>query len=386
MPQGSGRERSAVESSSPTAGGPPLRIAHVVHGLGVGGLETGLVNLISNLDPARFEHAVFCMKTLGPNAEKLKALGVPVEQVGREDSRNRLIILALARRFRGFRPHIVHTRNFGSVDGIIAARLARVPAVIHGEHGWDTADPQGTSPRRRRIRRLLSPMVTRYVCVSEHLGRWLSGHGPRIGAKITVIHNGVDLERFQALPRPRPPDGCFRIGTVGRLAPVKDQQCLLEAFDLLAAEHPRAHLVIAGGGELRESLTRRAQASPFAERIRLPGEIRDVPALLGSLDLFVLPSRNEGISNTILEAMAAGLPVVATDVGGNPELVRPEITGTLVPAGDPGALARVLAAYLNDPELGATRGRAGRERVGERFSLRRMISAYADLYSSCARR
>jgi sugar transferase (PEP-CTERM/EpsH1 system associated) len=363
----------------------PIRVVHVVFGLGVGGLENGLVNLVSGTDPERFDHTVLCMKTLGPNAARLEAAGARVELVGRLHSRNLLIIPKLYRRLRRLRPHIVHTRNFGTVDAIVAARLARIRVVVHGEHGWDTADMDGTSRRRRRVRLRLASRIRRFIAVSEHIGSWLADHGDAIASKVTVIHNGVDIRRFAAERRCRASPEDFTIGTAGRFAPVKDQASLIEAFNRLATDFPRARLLIVGEGDLDEQLHTAARTSEHQGRIEIRPTTPDMPEVYREMDLFALPSLNEGISNTILEAMASGLPVVASSVGGNPELVVEGVTGTLVEPARPGRLADAMKAYLARPELAMAHGTAGCKRATEHFSLERMQTAYERLYTDVLR-
>ena len=298
--------------------------------------------------------------------------------------------MRLARTLRRLRPDVVHSRNWGALDAVLAARLVRVPVVIHGEHGREVADPAGLNPRRNRIRRALSPLVDRFVTVSHDLERWLVHTVGIAGRKVVTIHNGVDTDRFTdegRCPVGRAAlgvaDDALVIGTVGRLDPVKDQQGLLDAFAALPRPD-RGVLVVVGDGPCRDALAARAAEPDLAGRVRLLGERADVATALSGFDVFALPSIAEGISNTILEAMACGLPVVATRTGGNPELVVEGVTGALVPVGDRGALARALGAYADDAHLRGLHGKAGRARAVEQFSLARMTRRHRELYAALA--
>jgi glycosyltransferase involved in cell wall biosynthesis len=204
--------------------------------------------------------------------------------------------------------------------------------------------------------------------------------------KVSTIPNGVDLTRFgpasQAAARRALglPGESTVVGTVGRLDPVKDQAALVRAFATLMGAYPEALLVLAGDGPCREELARLVAELGAGGRVRLLGECRDVPQVLAAMDLFVLPSLAEGMSNTILEAMAVGLPVVATRVGGNRELVDEGETGRLVPPGDPRALADAVAGYLDDAHVRGLHGKASRRRASETFALERMYRAHESLY------
>ncbi|HMS16299.1 MAG TPA: glycosyltransferase [Planctomycetota bacterium] len=366
--------------------GERIRIAHVNFSLGIGGLETGLINLISRLPKEVFAHGVFTVKGLGPNADRALAEGARVEQVGTTEGRNRTIIWKFVQRFRAFRPHIVHTRNFGAMDAIIAARLARVPVVVHGEHGYDRDDPDGTLRKRRIIRGAISPLVSRYVTVSDELNRWLCGHRGRFSGKVQTIHNGVDLERFAPVaahcPPPREP---IVIGTVARLVPIKDQVTLVRAFGILAREWPNLRLRMVGDGPCREELETEAENAGCRDRVDFTGGTDRVEDQYRAISLFVLCSINEGISNTILEAMACGRPVVATAGGGNPELGVPGETGALCPARNPESLASAVREYLARPALLSEHGAAGRLRAVQHFSIPRMIEDYRALYMGLLR-
>jgi glycosyltransferase involved in cell wall biosynthesis len=225
------------------------------------------------------------------------------------------------------------------------------------------------------------------TCVSRDIQTWLE-RDVRVRCPVVQIYNGVDTEVFRpgttgAEVRRElgcPPDAPL-VGCVGRLDPIKDHETLLRAFDELRRRFPAAQLVCVGDGAERARLTRLAGPG-----VHLLGTRTDTPRLLQAMDVFALASRNEGISNTILEAMATGLPVVASRVGGNPELVVDGGTGRLFQAGDVDALAAALAEYLGDPALRAAHGEAGRDRCLERFSVDAMVRAYEDVWRACGER
>ena len=211
--------------------------------------------------------------------------------------------------------------------------------------------------------------------------------------RIEQIYNGVDTERFVPADGARVAErGPFEhaphvlVGTVGRLEPIKDQLTLARAFVAALQQRPdlrdRLRLVLVGDGQLRGAVEQVLREGEVETLVWMAGSRDDVPALLRGLDLFVLPSLAEGISNTILEAMACGLPVLATDVGGNGELVQPGLTGTLVPAADPAAMAQALIAYADDPARGRREGQAGRLRAETTFGLQAMSDAYQALYDA----
>jgi sugar transferase (PEP-CTERM/EpsH1 system associated) len=367
-----------------------MRVAHVVHSLSVGGIENGLVNLVRGLPPGRFRHTVIVMTETGAMAGRLPG-EVDVWILGKRAGLDLSAVGRLTRLLWRARPHIVHSRNWGAIDAVLAARLAGVPCVIHGEHGRAITDLHGLSPRRNRARRVLAPLVDRFVTVSFDLRRWLVDVVGIADRKVTTIHNGVDTTRFcddnreEARRALGVPDHAFVVGTVGRLDPVKDQLGLLEAFARLGDRHPAAVLVVVGDGPLQTALATRIQQPDLAGRVRLLGERHDVPRLLKAFDLFVLPSLGEGLANTLLEAIATGLPVVATRVGGNPEVVADGVNGRVVPAGDPLVLADAIGTYLDDPVLRTLHGKASRERAVEYFNLPRMATAYGELYLTVAR-
>lgn len=363
-----------------------IRVLHVIDALGVGGTELGLASVIERTK-SRIAHAVCCVRSGGATAERLTARGVPITVLHKRAGNDWSLPLRFARLCRQMTPDIVHTRNWGSVDAIIGARLARAPVVIHGEHGRDASDPEGTNRRRNRVRRVLSLFVDRMVAVSEQLQSWLIRDVGIPETKVALLKNGVDTQRFQMrsdrdalrLNHGYSPEDII-IGTVGRLDPVKNQTALLEVLAELRPAYPNLRVVIVGDGPEREPLSCEIANRGLHETATLFGHRDDVPAVLNMLDIFVLPSLGEGMCNTILEAMSVGLPVVATRVGGSPELVDDGTTGQLVPARDAGALARAIARYATDERLRRDHGAAGRRRVVEEFTLDRMVERYVALY------
>ncbi len=360
-------------------------VAHVVHSLGIGGLENGVVNLVNTAGP-RFRHVIVCMTTDGVLRNRLKP-AVEIFTLGKRRGHDLRAFVRLVRVLRQTRPAIVHSRNWAAFDAVLAARLARVPLVVHGEHGREVTDPDGQNRRRNWARRALAPLVNRFVTVSQDLRRWLIEDVRLPAHKVTTIQNGVDLTRFghhgrhEARLRLGLPAEALVLGTVGRLDPVKDHATLIQAFAGLAPAHPDAALLIVGDGPCRSDLDRLVTGIGLENRVRLFGSRADVPVVLATMDVFVLPSVAEGMSNTILEAMATGLPVVATRVGGNPELIEDGVGGALVPRHDQAALTEALSAYLDDGNLRSVHGKASRQRAVDHFGLERMCAAYVDLYS-----
>jgi len=366
----------------------PIRILHLVDSLGKGGLENGMVNLLGRLDPLRFEHVVCAIRELGANAGQLPE---PVRLVCLDrQAGSRVQTPAMVRVIREFRPQVVHSRNWGAIEGVFAARWSGSCAVIHGEHGL-TVDAAAREPQRRIwMRRLAYGLAHRVVAVS---GQLRAHHAARTGfaaERITVIHNGVDTRRFRPDLETRErvrrelglPDGEFCIGCVGNLLPVKDHMTLLRAMGEFAQESRAWRLLLIGEGPERPALEAFVNRAEWRGRVCLLGSSNRVAELLQAIDAYVLPSVFEGISNALLEAMASGIPAIATAVGGNPEVIIDGVSGLLFPAGDSGRLAGHLRALEAQPEMRQRLGREARRRVAEEFSIDSMAGKYADLYQA----
>lgn len=372
----------------------PIRIMHVVDHLGKGGLENGVVNLIEHLDPARFEHVVYAIRKLGPNAERLEKRQVQVICQGKQDTDSPIQIGALVRGIRTVRPDIVHSRNWAAVEAVLAGQWVRFCKVVHSEHGLE-ADAQAREPRRRIwFRRLAYELADRVLSVS---GQLRDLHAQRTGfdsRRITVIHNGVDRERYRPDPLARVrlrgelglSDDQFCIGCVGNFFPVKDQMTALRAMEGVAAREKQWHLLLIGDGPERPRLEAFVEAhAGWRQHVTFLGTSHRVPELLQAMDVYVLPSIAEGISNSLLEAMASGIPVVATETGGNPEVVVDRESGLLFPVSDDRTLAAHLLTLREQDHLRRDLAQRALRRVREEFSLQSMVSKYADLYESLGR-
>jgi sugar transferase (PEP-CTERM/EpsH1 system associated) len=368
-------------------------IAHVLFSFDCGGLENGVANLINGLDERAFRHTVIALTGSDWMRQRIKRTDVQVHLLEKREGKDPAAYLRLFRLLRQLRPAIVHTRNLGAIDGAMVARLAGVSRCIHGEHGWDVFDPQGASRKYRTLRRVLSPAIHRFVTVSRELEQWLTSVVGIPTRKVQRICNGVDVGRFRpsdgdaraVLPPQTFPKEAFVVGTVSRFSAIKDPLALVTAF-IEARAMPggeRLRLVMVGDGELRQEAEERLRQVGAADAAWLPGARTDTPELLRAFDLFVLGSLREGISNTILEAMATGVPVLATRTGGNPELVQGGVTGELIEPRETAALAECILRYATQPERCAAHGRAGRERAVREFSLERMLSDYNAVYRGC---
>ena len=369
-------------------GRPPL-IAHVIYRLDFGGLENGLVNLVNRLPRDRYRHAIICLAGFNPAfRERIRNPDVEVISLDKRPGKDLGAYLRFWRLLRRLKPDIVHTRNLGTVDMQWVACAAGVKHRVHGEHGWEASDPQGLNPKGLRIRRGCRSVIHRYVPMSQDIARWLQEHVGVEAGRVRQLYSGVDTEKFTPSLQPSPAgvgegwgEGSrLTLGTVGRLDPVKNQSSLLKALAGLSPRFPNLRLTVVGDGPLRASLETQAASLAIIDKVTFTGARSDTPDLMRGFDVFVLPSINEGISNTILEAMATGLPVVAGRVGGNPELVVDGVTGRLYDPADPASLEQALLPYLTDPALRQAHGKAARDRVVQNFSLDAMVTRYSALY------
>ncbi|MDR1708117.1 MAG: TIGR03088 family PEP-CTERM/XrtA system glycosyltransferase [Candidatus Accumulibacter sp.] len=372
-------------------------VVHVVYRFDVGGLENGVVNLINHMPAGAYRHAVVALTEITDFRRRVEREDVEFIALAKPPGHALRLYPRLFRLFRRLRPAIVHTRNLSALEAVVPARAAGAAACIHGEHGRDVGDLDGSNRKYQWLRRLYRPFVTYYIALSRDLEHYLTGKVGVPAARVCQIYNGVDTRRFRPADARRAIAGCpfvgenlWLVGTVGRMQTVKNQTGLAEAFVLALERSPELaaslRLVMVGEGPLREASRAILERAGCAHLAWLPGERDDVPEVLRGLDCFALPSLAEGVSNTILEAMASGLPVLATDVGGNAELVANGKTGRLVPPGDAPALAAEIAALAARREEARQLGRAGREAAERGFSLAAMVDRYRELYDRALER
>jgi sugar transferase (PEP-CTERM/EpsH1 system associated) len=369
-------------------------VLHVVHRFDTGGLENGIVNLINHMPSERYRHAVLAVTAVTDFRHRIRRDDVQFHALHKPPGQGLWVYPKFLRLLADWRPAVVHTRNFGTLEFQLPAALARVPARVHGEHGRDIDDLDGSSRRHRWGRRLYGPCVQHYIALSNDLADYLRRDIGVAPDKVSQVYNGVDSQRFHPAAQEAAPAlaGCpfqapehWLVGTVGRMQPVKNQLLLARAFVRALAGAPalrsRLRLVMIGDGPLRAEAQALLAAAGCADLAWLPGERSDVPDVMRTLQAFVLPSLAEGVSNTILEAMACGLPVVATPVGANAELVRHEATGLVLPPGfDEGPMAEAIIRLATDPVAAAAWGAQGRQDVVQRFSMAAMAERYAGVY------
>lgn len=369
-----------------------------MHRFDTGGLENGVVNLINHMPEDRFRHAIVALTEVTDFRDRVKRRDVEFVALHKPAGQGVWQFPKWFRMLRRMRPDIVHTRNLAALECQIPAWVARVPIRIHGEHGRDVGDLDGSNRIYQRVRRFYRPFVHHYLALSRDLAQYLASEIKVPQSRITQVYNGVDTHRFQPAPEgpilirdcPFHPAHHWIVGTVGRMQAVKDQVTLARAFvhalDLEPALKKRLRLVMIGDGPLRAQAQAVLQDGGVAELAWLPGERSDVADIMRGLHAFALPSLAEGISNTVLEAMASALPVIATDVGGNADLVVPGETGDIIAAADPLAMARRILHLAHEPGQARSRGIAGRQRVESQFSMQAMVANYQRVYEEQLRR
>lgn len=370
-------------------------IVHVMYSFSVGGLENVIVQLINRLPAERFSHVVLSLTSISDFKDRITQADVKFIELHKPPGHAVPLYPRVYKLLRELRPDVVHTCNLAALEMVPVAWAAGVARRVHAEHGWDALDPAGQNLKYQRLRKVYRPFVSHYVAVSKDLSSYLGNAVGVPGHRRSLVPNGVDTQVFspaeagasRAVPGcPFDPHTHWLIGTVGRLQTVKNQPLLARAFVRLMQENPslveRARLVIVGEGPLRSEVEAILGNAGLLHLAWLPGARTDVPAILRSLNCFVLPSETEGTSCTLQEAMACGLPSVCTAVGGTVDMVTPGVTGQLVPGGDEVSMARALAQYMLNPDIARQHGLAARAMAESRFGMDAMLAQYAQLFEA----
>ncbi len=347
------------------------------------------------MPPQSYRHAVLSLTEVTEFRDRVQHNDVEFIELKKGAGHCLKIYPQIYRILKRLGPVVVHTNNLAALEVVVPAWAAGVPVRIHSEHGSEGFDLGGASNRYKLLRRIYRPFVSHYIAVSTDLYTYLLDQVRLPKQRVSRIYNGVDINRFHPPidGKPEPIQGCpfdfnrhWLVGTVGRMQPVKDQLNLVRAFahalELQPNLRARLRLVMVGDGPLRSQSLELLKNFGLDELAWLPGERSDIPALMRGLHCFVLPSLSEGLSYTILEAMASGLPVIATTVGGNSELVQQGQTGELVPANDPRTLGRAVAWLANASGAAESMGKAGQSFVTNFFSQHAMVQSYKNLYDT----
>jgi glycosyltransferase involved in cell wall biosynthesis len=368
-----------------------IRVLFLIDKLHRAGAQVQLALLAARLDRSRFQPEVVTLQENGPLADSLQAAGVPVSSLGLRrlyGPRGVAAFHALARRLRASRVDVLHTYLVSAnVYGALAGRVAGVPAIVTSRR--DTGFSRNW--RLRLVEEwLVNPKVDRVVAVSEAAAAAARRERGLGAERVLTIENGVDLaawdpaahdaalaRRDLGLPAEAPV-----AGVIANLVPVKGHSDFLRAAALVGARLPAARFLLVGSGPLRDSLENQARALGLGDKVVFAGPRDDVARALAALDLLVVASHTEGLSNVLLEAMAMGRPVLATRVGGNPAVVQDCETGRLVPPADPTALGAAMLEMLEDRSRSLALGRRARAWVAERFSAGQMVHRHEQLYES----
>jgi sugar transferase (PEP-CTERM/EpsH1 system associated) len=393
-------EESSPALAEQTPADPPkpterLRILHVIPQLRPGGTEYTLLRLIKGLGEETFDHRICATRGIDPDFAAEEGVAGKVFVAGNPDQAYQFPFFRLARIMRAFRPHVVHSRNWGGLEAVPAARFSGVPVVIHSDHGYEMDSLTGFPLRRRLFRRLAYAMTDVVFTNTKELRDYHAGQVWASSERIRVISNGVDTAKFAPQPavrlRKRQELGLSEesvvLGSVGRLVKIKDYGTLLKAASLLIERGVDVRVLLVGAGPEMATLQKQArEIDHLLGRVLFAGASDRIPEYLNAMDVFVLPSFGEGMSNVLLEAMASGLPVVATRVGGNTELIAEERTGFLFSPGDVAGLADLLHQRFHDGASRQRLGVAARQRAISEFSFERMVREYRNLYMELAAR
>jgi sugar transferase (PEP-CTERM/EpsH1 system associated) len=361
------------------------RLMIITHNLAIGGLQQIVVNLAQNICKDKFSISILCLRDLGEYVSEIDRLGIKVHFVWKGKRTNYFLFFRIANLLRKEKIHIIHTHNSQSlVDGTLGALLSGVRNIIHTEHGRIFPD------KRRYIlmERILSRFVFKVVGVSDQTSQNMNKYVRIPFSKITTIVNGIDGSKYRPDIEkkakkeelgldPQAPV----IGTIGRLVKEKGIEYLIMALKTIVADYPGIRLMIVGQGILQQSLRELVNQNGLKDNVFFTGSRLDTPQLYKVFDLFVLPSISEGLPMVLLEALASGCPIIATEVGGIPSLIQHGVNGSLVPPKDPDSLSKEILKLLGDAEKRSEYIENGLKIFNQSYDVRIMTKKYESLYN-----
>ncbi len=365
-----------------------IRIMYLLHSLERGGLEKCVATLVNKINPEIFVPSVCCLSELGMSLSLIEKDNVKIFNMEKGDAHEAFLFLRLARLFKREKIDILHTNGWAALfDGFFGAKIGRVPVVVHTEHGKDVEDFVQIQQRRVWARRLITPFLDQMIAVSDDIKKQFVNVTGLKAEQIVCIHNGIEFHDVEINYKEKRKEIGVKdieilIGAVGRLESVKNYDVFIQAAELVLKEYPLVKFILIGDGTLKEKLQSLTTKLGIEKSVLLLGERNDVDELLKVMDIFVLPSRSEGLSIALLEAVANKLPIVATNVGGNPEVVIDGKTGILIPSGDVSSLVRAITELLKDEDRRKNMGENGFVVVKEEFTVEKMIANHEELYLS----
>ncbi|MDN4504260.1 TIGR03088 family PEP-CTERM/XrtA system glycosyltransferase [Alteromonadaceae bacterium BrNp21-10] len=359
-----------------------ISIAHLIYRLDVGGLERVMINCINHLPSNGYQHIIISLTTASDFAKQLTG-DIDIIALDKRPGADLSLHKRLYNVLRGRNVDILHTYNLATVEYHPVARLAGIKGHIHAEHGRDIYDPEGKNWKHNLLRKIVSPFIDYFVPVSQDLESWLIEKVGISARNVKLIYNGINLDKFKCSDNAKN-NAITRFATIARLSPIKDQQMLLRGFAafLLLEPNANAELCVIGDGELKAQLMALSKQLNLGQKVQFLGERNDIPELLQTFDVFVLTSLAEGIPMTILEAMASGVPIISTRVGGIPEIIEHDVQGLLIEKSDIQGLGEAMRYYCSNSDVRHRHGLDAVKKVEKLFSEAAMVQQYQQLYQT----
>lgn len=363
-----------------------INIAHLTYSLDTGGIENGIINLVNRMDHDHFYHYIICVTYATEFRKRITSENYEIISLNKKPGNDLKLYFRLWSIFVKKKIDIVHCRGWATMmEGIISARLARVPVIIYGFHGKTYEDIQEEKRRRVIAQKILLKLTDGIITLIDNMKNDLCSSLSIPGEKVEIIKNGVDLTKFGKGDRRlrqgfNVGDDEYVVGVVGRIDPVKNYAAVIEAFHIVSSKYKNIKMIIVGEGPDFKDIEAKIEGMGLSGSILMLGSRDDVYNLLQCFDVFIQPSFYEGLSNTILEAMATGLPVIASRVGGNPDVIKEDENGLLFSPGDVDGLANAIEKMYLNKELRENMASANKAKIVNEFSLEKMVAQYERYY------